>query len=114
MTDTWRVKTAVEFLKDNQGFKVGGLFLSCKSETVRADGFTNYSSTEFMTKQIAIDELNVVKNEIDDFKNSVKEFADFVADKKIIYSLSIDYGMGAIRICEELDSKLNWLVNLRD
>lgn len=43
MTDISRIKTALEFLKENQGFKVGGLNLSCKDNIVYVSGSTNYN-----------------------------------------------------------------------
>ncbi len=114
MPNTARLKTTLEFLKDNQGFKIENLYLSCKNNVIRVNGFTNYGSTEFMNKKIALEELQNVKDEFCDLKTSLAEFKDFVADKQIIYSLSLDDGKGAFGICEELNNFLKWIVEIPD
>jgi len=54
MTDKSRIKAALEFLKDNQGFKVGGLYLAPRVNEISVVGQTNYNNTDNLNKRIAI------------------------------------------------------------
>lgn len=114
MKDTIRIESALKFLKDNKGFDLGNLFMSCKGNEIFVSGYTNFSDTKFMNKRIALEELEVVKLRFEDYKSSLREFADFVADKRTTFYLSLDYGMGSITICEEVNGKLNWHEKLLD
>lgn len=114
MEDTWRIKAALEFLKDNKGFTIGKIFLNHKNNEIFVNGYTNFSSTDFMNKRIALEELQAVKQTFNDYKLALKEFADFVADKKIRYTLNLNYGMGHIGICDEVNGEIIWIEKLAD
>lgn len=114
MTDISRIKIALEFLKDNQGFKVGGLFLSRKDNVVYVNGFTNYNDLKNINKRIAIRELEDTKAEFNDYLEIVPEFKDFLENKEIEYSLVYDYGMGSIGICNEKKGVITWEYQLAD
>jgi hypothetical protein len=114
MTNIGRIKTALEFLKDNQGFKVGGLFLSRKDNVVYVSGFTNFNDPKNMNKRIAIRELEDAKAEFNDYIEIVPEFKDFLKNKEIKYILAYDYGMGNIGICSEIKGVITWEYKLAD
>jgi hypothetical protein len=114
MTDISRIKTALEFLKDNQGFKVGGLFLSGKDNIVYVSGYTNYNDLKNINKRIAIRELEDTKAEFNDYLEIVPEFKDFLKNREIKFSLAYDYGMGSIGICSEIKGVITWEHQLAD
>jgi len=114
MTDISRIKDALKFLKDNQGLKVGNLFLSCKDNIVYVAGFTNYSDLKNINKRIAVKELEETKVEFKESILLVPEFNDFLKNKLVKYILSYDYGMGAIEICNEINAVLTWEYQLVD
>ncbi len=114
MTDINRIMAALEFLKDKQGFKVGGLYLASRKDMIVVVGQTNYNDPDYLNKRIAAKELENVKAEFSEYRNLVKEFNDYFADKEIKFCLAYDYGMGGIELCNELNGKINWTYNIKD
>lgn len=114
MTEKNRIMAALEFLKDNQGFKVGGLYLSPRENIILVVGQTNYNEVDNLNKRIASKELENVKAEFSEYRNLVKEFNDYFADKEIKFCLAYDYGMGGIELFNELNGKINWNYNIKD
>ena len=114
MTDLSRIKSALEFLKDNEGFNVGGLFLSHKDNVVHVAGCTNYNYIENINKRIAIKELEDTKAEFNEYVEALPEFKDFLKNKEINYYLILDYGKGSIPICSEKKGEINWDINIAD
>lgn len=108
MTDTSRIKIALEFLKNNQGFQVGELLLSCKDNVIYVSGFTSYNDLKNINKSIAIRELEDTKVKFNGYIEIVPEFNDFLKNKEIKYSLAYDYGMGSIGICSEKNGVFTW------
>jgi len=114
MTDISRIKSSLEFLKDNQTFKVGELVLYHKDNTVFVTGYTNYNDLKNVNKRIALRELEDTKAEFKDYMDLVPEFLDFMKSRQIVYSLNYDYGMGSIIICREINSEIKWEQQLSD
>ena len=114
MTDISRIKSSLEFLKDNQTFKVGELVLYHKDNTVFVTGYTNYNDLKNVNKRIALGELEDTKAEFKDYMDLVPEFLNFMKNKQIVYSLNYDYGMGSIIICREINSEIKWEQQLSD
>jgi len=114
MTDLSRIKAALEFLKDNQGFNVGGLFVSRTDNVIHVAGSTNYSFIENLNKRIAIEELENTKAEFNEYVEALPEFKDFMKNKEIYYYLILDYGKGSIPICNEKNGEINWDSQIKD
>jgi len=114
MTDKSRIKAALEFLKDNQGFKVGGLFLSPGKSIISVVGQTNYNDPDNLNKKIAIKELEDVKAEFKDYCNMDLEFDKYFKDKEVKFCLAYDYGMGGIALCNEFKGQITWSYEIKD
>jgi len=114
MTDKSRIKAALEFLKDNQGFKVGGLYLAPRENEISVVGQTNYNDTDNLNKRIALNELNDIKAEFNDYRELDKDFNSFFENKRIRFCLAYDYGMGGIELCNDLDGKITWSYDIKD
>jgi len=114
MTDKSRIKAALEFLKDNQGFKVGGLYLAPRVNEISVVGQTNYNNTDNLNKRIAINELNDIKAEFNDYEELDTEFNSFFENKTVRFCLAYDYGMGGIELCNDLDGKITWSYDVKD
>jgi hypothetical protein len=114
MTDISRIKAALEFLKDSQGFNVGGLFVSRTDNLIHVAGCTNYSFIENLNKRIAITELKNTKAEFKDYVEALPEFQEFMKNKEIKYYLSLDYGKGSIPICSEKNEEITWDSQIAD
>ncbi len=108
MTDLSRIKAALEFLKDNQGFNVGGLFVSRTDNVIHVAGSTNYSFVENLNKRIAIKELENTKAEFNEYVEALPEFKDFMKNKEIYYYLILDYDKDSIPICSEKNGQISW------
>jgi hypothetical protein len=114
MTHISRIKAALEFLKDNQGFNVGGLFVSRTDNVIHVTGYTNFSFIENLNKRIAIKEMENTKAEFNDYIEALPEFKDFMKNKEIKYYLNLDYGKGSIPICSETNGVITWLCQISD
>jgi hypothetical protein len=114
MTEISRIRAALEFLKDNQGFKVGGLFVSRTDNVVHIAGSTNYSYIENINRRIVIKELENTKAEFNDYVEALPEFKDFMKNKEIKYYLILDYGKGSIPICSEINGVITWECQISD
>lgn len=114
MTDLKRIQAALEFLKDNQGFKVGGLYLSPRENEIAVVGQTNYNDTDNLNKGIALDELKDIKAEFNDYRDLDADFNNFFKDKTIRFCLAYDYGMRGIELCNDLNGRITWSYDIKD
>jgi hypothetical protein len=114
MTEISRIRAALEFLKDNQGFNVGGLFLSHLDNVVYVVGSTSYYYIENINKRIAIKDLEDTKAEFNDYVEILPELKSFLKNKEIKYSLIFDYGKGGINICSEINGVITWECQISD
>lgn len=114
MTHISRIKAALEFLKDSQGFNVGGLFVSRTENVIHVAGSTNYSFIENINKRIALTELENTKAEFYDYVEALPEFQEFMKNKEIKYYLILDYGKGSIPICSEKNGEIIWDSQIAD
>lgn len=114
MTDLKRIQAALEFLKDNQGFKVGGLYLSPRENEIAVVGQTNYNDTDNLNKGIALNELKDIKAEFNDYRDLNADFNNFFKDKTIRFCLAYDYGMRGIELCNDLNGRITWSYDIKD
>lgn len=114
MTDLKRIQAALEFLKDNQGFKVGGLYLSPRENEIAVVGQTNYNDTDNLNKGIALNELKDIKAEFNDYRDLNADFNNFFKDKTIRFCLAYDYGMSGIELCNDLNGRITWSYDIKD
>ena len=110
-----RIKTAVEFLKDGQSLIVGDLRLGVeKPGGVYVTGWSTYNNLENLTKQIALKELQEIKDLFQKMVDISPELKEFIEDKSVEFNLTFDYGQGAIGVCSEKEGKIIWEVNLAE
>jgi hypothetical protein len=112
MTIKNRILDALKFLADNQGFKVGALYLAMRDNELWIVGQTNYNDLDNLTKKIALKELDEVKQQFCDYLDLSPELASFIKDKGIRYCLGYDYGMGGIEICHYKNNEVTWSYEL--
>ena len=109
-----RIQIAVEFLKDKQSFRVGGLKFGMDGKyDMYVVGWSQYLNLENITKNQALSELALVKKEFMRILDLSSELKDFIQDKNINYNLAFDYGMGSIGICSEKNGVLEWEIELK-
>ena len=114
MTDLRRIQAALGFLKDNQGFKVGGLYLAPRENEIAVVGQTNYNNTDNLNKRIALNELKDIKAEFNDYRDLDADFNCFFKNKTIRFCLAYDYGMGGIELCNDLNGNITWSYDIKD
>lgn len=108
-----RIKTAIEFLKDNLPFRVGELYMGIdESGLLNITGASKAIDLKNITKQRALEELGEIKLIFQKMVSISPELRVFISDKQIKFNLDFDYGMGDIRICSEIDGVLKWQVEL--
>lgn len=99
-----RIKTAVEFLKDGQSIKVGDLRLGMENPTkMYVTGWSNYCNPENLSKQIALRELQEIKDLFQNMVDSSSALNKFTKGKSIEFILALDYGHGSIGVCSETE-----------
>jgi len=114
MTDKKKIKTALEFLNQNQGIEIGRLYLAPRNKEIAVVGQTQYNDPDSLNKSIAAIELEAIKTEFNDYRTIDSEFDKYFQDKKIKYCLAYTYGMGGIELCNELNGKLTWSYDIKD
>ncbi len=62
------IQAELGFLKDNQGFKVGVLYLAPRENEIVVAGQTNDNDTDNLNKRIALNELKDIKAEFNDYR----------------------------------------------
>lgn len=109
-----RIRTAIDFLKDNMPFRVEELYMG-----IDESGFLNITKAsqsidlKNITKQRALQELDEIKSMFWRMVSISPELKDFISDKQIKFNLDFDYGMGDIRICSEIYGVVKWKVELK-
>lgn len=110
-----RIKTALEFLKNGQSFRVGELRLGAENpKTIEVAGWSKYTNFTNLTKHQCLRELEEIKALFYKMSTTFVELKDFIKDKSIEFNLYFDdYGKGSIWICSEKDKTLIWKSNIK-
>jgi len=104
-----KIRTAIEFLKDGQSFKVGELRFEINEGAVQVIGWSQYINLQNVTKAKALDELEEIKALFFEMKKASPELQDFIKEKSVKFSLYFDdYGKTSIEICTERDGIFIW------
>jgi len=111
-----KIDIAVEFMKKNQTAKVGDLRLGANSlNEIEVAGWSNYSNLKNITKQIALKELQEIKDLFSEMVETSNKLKFFLIGKSIKHILYYDdAGKASITICTEEDGKIEWKVPVRD
>ncbi len=104
-----RVDIAVDFLQEGKSFKVGDLRLGITdNQHIYVTGWSHYSNISNLNKSIALRELCEIKELFGVMVASSESLMSFIKNKNIEYTLAFDYGMGAIGICTDRESVIEW------
>ncbi len=108
-----RLKTAASLVRDGRSLPVGDVLLSSEdANTLSITGWTHFSSLASLSQQSALAELDEVKCI---FRNMLEVCPDLLyltGKKRVKFCLGLDYGMGAVRVCSEVDKQLVWEIEL--
>lgn len=109
-----RIKTALEFLKDGQSFKVGDLRLGINEKNCLViSGWSRYNNFTNITKSKSLEELEDIKNtynEMELLSNELKHFAEYRC-KEFVLNYE-DVGKSSIEICSEKEGVFEWKLDL--
>lgn len=103
-----RIKSAIEFLKDGQSFRVDDLRLGVADDGIYVTGWSQYLNLENVTKEQSLIELSEIKSLFKLMVDSSPELEEFIRTKKIKINLAFNYGASAIGICSEKDGVITW------
>lgn len=106
------LRTLVEFLKDNQSYRVGDIRVGITEQfEIEVTGWSNYIHFENLTKLNCLQELKEIKKIFFKMIDVSDDLKNFVAGKTIIYNLGFDhYGKSSIAICMEKDGEVVWRI----
>ncbi len=108
-----RIKNAIILLKDGHPLRVGELtFGSLDNKHFSISGWSIKNNLDDITKDSALKELNEIKELFLKMASVSTELSDFIKGKQIVYYLGYDYGMGSIGICNEINGKIKWEIDL--
>lgn len=98
-----RIKTALEFLKDRQSFKVGDLRLGINEKNCLViSGWSRYNNFTNITKSKSLVELEYIKNtynEMELVSDELKNFVEYRCKEFVLYY--DDGGKASIELCSE-------------
>lgn len=108
-----RIISAIEIVKDGMPFRVGELYWGIDKEGfLNITGASQYVLIENVTKETCLKELRQIKRIFQEMVNTSAELQAFIKHKSIKYNLDLDYGMGDIRLCSEVEGVVKWETNL--
>jgi len=111
--NTSRLLAAIQILKDGQSFLFENLQLQIIGNIVSVRGWTTTVFIENLTREKAVEELTITKEDYKNLLISYPLLAEIVKEKVPTYSLNYDTGKSGIRICEEESGKIIWNINLK-
>lgn len=109
-----RIKTAIEFLKDNKSLKVGELRLGAdKRGVIEVTGWSHYTIFSNLTKQGCLKELEEIKTLFYKMVDVSLDLKKFIEKKPVEFNLYFDdYGKGSIGLCKDKNGIIEWISNL--
>jgi len=108
-----RFEVALQILREGQNVIFENTIIKLINK--KQVNFTIFSSSlhfENVSKKNALEDLENGKTKIKNILNYSQQLSDLLSDKEFIYSLNFDTGQAAIRICEELNGNIKWLITL--
>lgn len=108
-----RLEVAAASVRDGRSMTVGEVLLGSEdADTLSITGWTRSASIERLSRQTALSELNEVKSIYKEKLKTCPDLPQMAGKKSVRFCLGFDYGMGAIRICSEIDGRLTWEAEL--
>ncbi len=108
-----RLRDAAALIRAGRSLPVGDVLLSGEGKDVLSvTGWTNAHSVSNLSHKSALDELDDVKHIFQDMIAACPDLLDLAGKDRVKFRLCLDYGMGAVDICSEIDGILIWGIDL--
>ena len=109
-----RIKTALEFLKDGQSFKIGDLRLSINEQNCLViSSWSRYINFRNLTMPKSLEELDEIKSLYNEMELLSDELKHFVESRCKEFVLCYDDGgKSSIEICSEREGIIEWKLEL--
>lgn len=112
-----KIKNTIKLIKE--GFplcRIGDLYFSLKDQhQLHITDNSSYLHLEYITKQIALQELDEIKNIFIKIVNYSDDIKLFIENKKIVFNLDYDDGgKTSIKVCSEQDGIITWHIDLEE
>ena len=110
-----KIKTAIEFLKDNHSFLVGDLQLNINGlGDIEITGWSQNTNFQNLTKKSCLQELIEIKQLFFEMLNASSELKEFIMGRAMKFNLWFDdYGKASIAICSEKNEVIEWQLSLK-
>lgn len=109
-----RIKNAIIILNDGHPFKVEELYLSLNNGLLNITGESQSTDLKNVTPNSALMELGEIKSIFNAMISNSVDLQNFVVNKSLKFNLDFNYGMGSIRICNEMDGVVKWEYKIAD
>jgi hypothetical protein len=103
-----RINIALEFLKLGQSYTIYSLRLGVRNQYVYVTGWSRCISIESLTKQMALDELDEVKELFGYMIKESPALAAFIKDKNVKFNLCLNPTKDFIPIVSEYVGAVMW------
>lgn len=103
-----RINIALEFLKLGQSYTIYSLRLGVRNHYMYVTGWSKCASVESLTKQMALDELEEVKELFDYMVKESPELAAFIKNKNVKFNLCVNPTKDFVPIVSEYVGAITW------
>lgn len=103
-----RINIALEFLKLGQSYTIYSLRLGVRNHYMYVTGWSKCASVESLTKQMALDELDEVKELFDYMVKESPALAAFIKDKNVKFNLCLNPTKEFVPVVSEYVGAITW------
>ena len=103
-----RINIALEFLKLGQSYTIYSLRLGVRNHYVYVTGWSRCINVESLTEQMALDELDEVKELFGYMVKESPALAAFIKDKNVKYNLCLNPVKDFVPIVSEYVGAITW------
>ena len=109
--DTKRLISAASFVHNGLSLTVGDVVLSSEDdETLCITGWSYAISMETVSRQSALAELGEIKRFFQNMLGQCPNLLTIAGKRRVKFRLCLDYGMGGLDICSEIEETLIWSI----
>jgi|SRR6185312_8023420 len=103
-----RINIALEFLKLGQSYTIYSLRLGVRNHYMYVTGWSRCANIESLTKQMALDELDEVKELFEYMVKESPALAAFIKDKNVKFNLCINPTKEFMPVVSEYVGAITW------
>jgi len=103
-----RINIALEFLKLGQSYTIYSLRLGVRNHYIYVTGWSRCANIESLTKQMALDELDEVKELFEYMVKESPALAAFIKDKNVKFNLCINPTKEFMPVVSEYVGAITW------